>query len=218
MAMEARNRTVKDWFSWINDGFIMLPRFQRFEAWSHSQVEGILENILREPALPVGALLTLEIGDRPPFHARPIVGAPKPSGKTGHHLLDGQQRLTALWRSLNDDYEDVTFFVAISDAERSDIDVDNPEVRSERRYVKRGERYPKWCDDPVQVWERNLIPVAVLTPGKVPAHLSKTIFTATGRSTMRSRRTAIVSPVSRFLSCLCRSEPIEQPPSTSSSR
>ncbi|AHD08233.1 hypothetical protein PhaeoP75_00438 [Phaeobacter gallaeciensis] len=31
--MEARNRTIEDWFAWIRDGHVVLPRFQRFEAW-----------------------------------------------------------------------------------------------------------------------------------------------------------------------------------------
>ena len=106
--MEARNRTIEDWFAWIRDGAVMLPRFQRFEAWGFAQVEGILENIVRRPALPVGALLILEVGDEPPFHARPISGAPTPQTRPAYHLLDGQQRLTALWRSLTDDYEEVT--------------------------------------------------------------------------------------------------------------
>ena len=93
--IKARNRTIEDWFAWIRDGHVVLPCFQRFEAWGWWQVEGILENILRRPPLPVGALLTLEVGDEIPFHARPISGAAEPRGRPGYHLLDGQQRLTA---------------------------------------------------------------------------------------------------------------------------
>ncbi|MCP1169016.1 DUF262 domain-containing protein [Limimaricola litoreus] len=155
--MEARNRTIEDWFAWIRDGHIVLPRFQRFEAWGWWQVEGILENILRKPALPVGALLTLEVGEEAPFHARPISGAPEPEGRPGYHLLDGQQRLTALWRSLNGFYHDFTYMVGADGGEE-------PEVDAVRRYDSRGRRYPVWCDDPSETWRRGKIPAQLLAP------------------------------------------------------
>lgn len=155
--MEARNRTIEDWFAWIRDGHVVLPRFQRFEAWGWWQVEGVLENILRKPALPVGALLVLEVGDEAPFHARPISGAPESGGNPGYHLLDGQQRLTALWRSLTGNYQDFTYFV---EADGSD----EPNVEAVRRYTKNDLQYPRWCESPVEVWERRLLPVSLLAP------------------------------------------------------
>ena len=100
--MEARNRKIEEWFQWIADGAVVLPRFQRYEAWGYGQVESLLESVVRRPSLPVGALLMLEVGDEPPFIARPIVGAPE-TGKASYHLLDGQQRMTALWRIITDD-------------------------------------------------------------------------------------------------------------------
>ena len=157
--MEARNRTIEDWFSWVREGRIVLPRFQRFEAWGYGQVEGILENIVRRPSLPVGALLILEVGDAQPFVSRPIVGAPEPTVKPSYHLLDGQQRLTALWRSLTGNYENVTLFVE-ADEEHT------PDVWSVRRYYRADVRYPVWCDKPKEVWGRGLIPVTLLVPGE----------------------------------------------------
>ena len=157
--MEARNKTIEEWFGWVRDGLVVLPRFQRYEAWGYPQVEGVLENILRRPALPVGALLTLEVGETPPFHARPISGAQETDNKAHYHLLDGQQRLTALWRSLTDDYEDMTFYV--------DADGGNePDVSAVRRYFKGDDRYPRWCESPASVWKRKLIPVALLAPNE----------------------------------------------------
>jgi hypothetical protein len=61
--LEARNKSIEDWFALIKQGQLMLPRFQRHEAWRQAQVIGSLENILRDPPLPIGALLTLEVGD-----------------------------------------------------------------------------------------------------------------------------------------------------------
>ncbi len=166
--MEARNRTIEEWFAWISDGSVALPRFQRYEAWGWSQVESLLESVLRRPSLPVGALLMLEVGDEPPFKARSIVGAPD-GGKATYHLLDGQQRMTALWRSLSDDYDDVAYFVAVAKSGTPET----PDVVSIRRYRKGETLYPVWCDDAEQVAARDLIPVCLLRPGQATANRSK---------------------------------------------
>jgi len=60
--MKAHTKNVEGWMSMINQGQPALPRFQRHEAWKPDQIEGLLENILRVPSLPIGALLTLEVG------------------------------------------------------------------------------------------------------------------------------------------------------------
>jgi hypothetical protein len=171
--MEARNKKIEDWFSLIKQGQIVLPRFQRHEAWRQSQIIGLLENILRDPPLPIGALLTLEVGDQELFHSRPIVGAPEPQSKPSMHLLDGQQRMTALWRSLNGDYENLDIFISLdpkpSGEEEAEIDtdedVDAPSVEAVKRWDRKGVMQPVWCDNPVEVLQRGQIPVTILCPG-----------------------------------------------------
>lgn len=158
--MEARSKTIEAWFSMIGQGQVLLPRFQRHEAWRAAQIEGILENILEEPSLPIGALLTLDIGDEEPFHSRPIVGAPPPASgaKPLMHLLDGQQRMTAIWRSLNDDYPDMDVFVRIDGPSEADIEII-------RRWDKKGVKQPVWANDAQATLERGLMPISVLRPG-----------------------------------------------------
>ena len=157
--MEARTKTVEDWFAIVRDGQITLPRFQRYEAWRPNQVEGVLENILRQPSLPIGALLVLEVGDEELFVSRPISGSPEPKSKPQMNLLDGQQRMTALWRALTDNYEDLTVFVSLENEGRPDIEIC-------RRYLsKSGKRMPLWADDPSGTFERNYFPVSLLCPG-----------------------------------------------------
>lgn len=157
--MEARTKTVEDWFAMIREGLLTLPRFQRFEAWRPNQIEGVLENILRDPSLPIGALLLLEVGDKELFHSRPLSGAPSPKGMPQMNLLDGQQRMTALWRSLIDDYDEFTVFVSLKDKER-------PEIEIVKRYIsKHGNRMPLWADLPGDCLERQLFPVSILCPG-----------------------------------------------------
>ena len=125
--MEARGKTIEQWFSMVQQAQILLPRFQRHEAWRPAQIVGLLENILRKPSLPIGALLVLEVGDHELFQSRPIVGAPARAGKPQMHLLDGQQRLTALWRSLCGDYEDLSLFVPLQRKEpEAEFDLELP--------------------------------------------------------------------------------------------
>ena len=171
--MEARSKTIEQWFSMIEQGQMVLPRFQRNEAWKHSQIVGLLENILRKPSLPIGALLILEIGDKEPFISRPIVGAPAPSGKPSMHLLDGQQRMTALWRGLTGHYPDFDIFVSLGPSEVEEDADDNlplpdmPAIERIKRWDRKGVRNPVWADNPAQCFERDLMPAACLRPGRV---------------------------------------------------
>lgn len=160
--MEARTKTIEDWFAMVRQGSLALPRFQRHEAWKPAQIEGVLENVLRKPSLPIGALLTLEVGDKELFHSRPIVGAPSTQGTPKMHLLDGQQRMTALWRSLTDKYvedEDkkLTVFISL-------LDDKVPDVEIVKRWDRKGILQPVWADDPIQVFGKNLIPASILSP------------------------------------------------------
>ena len=159
--MEARSRTIEAWFAMIDAAQVLLPRFQRHEAWRAAQIEGVLENVLQTPSLPIGALLTLDVGDVEPFHSRPIVGAPLPlpSSRPQMHLLDGQQRMTALWRSLTGNYQDMTVFVRIEEND------DAPDVEMVRRWDRKGIRQPVWADDPQATLARGLLPIALLRPG-----------------------------------------------------
>lgn len=164
--MEARDRSVETWFNRVRSGQLRLPRFQRFEAWDYENVSAIIDSILR--GLPIGSTLVLEIGEREPFVTRALAGAPRPVDRCTEHLLDGQQRLTALWRSLHDLYEDMTFFVQIKEPE-PDEDGSMPSriTRVKRWLNKDGRRLPAWADDPVQVYSRGLAPISLLQPSDI---------------------------------------------------
>lgn len=169
--MKAENRNLTDWFNEIESGRLRLPRFQRFEEWDQNRIADVVQTVLR--GLPIGALLILNVGDKEKFISRPLVGAPKPRERCIEHLLDGQQRLTALWRALHDNYDDRTYlfkFIAKGDPEAEGLEDLSGEtvavVHGIRRYENRGTRYPIWVDDPAQVWERNYIPVRLLRPGE----------------------------------------------------
>ncbi len=162
--MEAQNRLLPNWFDRIRSGQLRLPRFQRYEAWGPNEVASILEAMLR--GLPAGAALILQVGDKEIFKSRTMAGAPEPAERVNEHLLDGQQRLTALWRSLNDSYDDRTYFVYFGEDE--DTKERRILVHAQARWFKEdGRRFPVWADDPSEIHAREYIPLSLLRPGDV---------------------------------------------------
>lgn len=162
MTINAQNRLLPDWFTRIRTRQTVLPRFQRFEAWSHSNVAQLLNTILQ--GLPVGALLTLEIGNEEPFISRPIVGAPDQGERITEHLLDGQQRLTGLWRALHNNYEDRTYFVFLKPDEETGMPYFADSIG---RWKKDGDKSfrPFWANSPADQWRRRMIPLDLFAPG-----------------------------------------------------
>lgn len=159
--MHAHDRFLPDWFNRIRSRQLTLPRFQRFIAWGHGEISGLLTTVLR--GLPSGAALILEVGDEEKFVSRTMADAPESGGKVTEQLLDGQQRLTALWRSLNDKYLDRTYLVGFEE-DPHDSAKQLPVVHGLARWEKNGARYPLWIDSPQECWDRRLIPLSLLRP------------------------------------------------------
>ncbi|PTQ88005.1 DUF262 domain-containing protein [Nitrosomonas ureae] len=161
MSIEARNRLLPDWFTRIRTRQTVLPRFQRFEAWDHSRVTQMFNTILQD--LPVGAGLILEIGDEEPFISRTLKGAPEKGERVTEHLLDGQQRLTALWRGLHNNYDDRTFFLNLLTDEETALPF---YVDSIARWWKDDDKEfrPFWANNPKEQWNRRMIPLHLIEP------------------------------------------------------
>lgn len=190
MGMEARNRALPDWFARVRTGQLALPRFQRHESWSHTEVVTLLDSVIR--GRPVGAALVLQIGDKEPFVSRPMAGAPPGSERTTEHLLDGQQRLTALWKALNDLYEDRTYFALLKlEAE------DAPLANSVGRWMNKDRRFPLWADDPKEQLMRGFVPMRLLNPSVTPEEVGNWCDLATDN--LGESRTAerLVGPLQR---------------------
>lgn len=159
--MHAHDRFLPEWFNRIRSRQITLPRFQRFVAWGHGEVSGLLTTVLR--GLPSGATLILEVGDEEKFKSRTMVDAPESGEKVTEQLLDGQQRLTALWRSLHDKYQDRSYLIGFED-DPGDNSVKLPYVYGQARWSKNGSLYPIWVNDPRECWNRGFIPITLLRP------------------------------------------------------
>ena len=159
--MQAHDRRLPEWFDRIRTRQITLPGFQRFTAWGHSQVGDLLTTVLR--GLPAGASLILEVGETEKFKSRTMVDAPETGARVTEQLLDGQQRLTALWRSLHAMYPDRTYLIGFTP------DEDNPKTKlpvvvGQARWHKNKSLYPMWVDNPRECWQREMIPFRLLRP------------------------------------------------------
>lgn len=163
---KAENREISEWFEAINRGAIKLPRFQRSaDAWARDKICSLVETVVQ--GLPSGITLILNVGDNEKFPSRYLKTAPE-SGRVSEHLLDGQQRLTALWRVFHNNYDDKTFFVYIHrfDDYSKDGEADDRTVWYQSRYCnKKGDKRPQWCNKPSEVFKRGYIPTDILVPG-----------------------------------------------------
>ena len=90
----------------IKGGRIALPRFQRKFVWKDETISDLILAIIKEK--PIGALLSISYHkDRQIFRPLAIRGADhyfnekKYEEHGGRMILDGQQRLTAIWCALN---------------------------------------------------------------------------------------------------------------------
>jgi hypothetical protein len=159
---EALNRPIDDWLHRIRTGQLRLPSFQRGIAWDGNRTASMLNTIVHD--LPLGITLILDVGDVEKFHSRPLESAPDTATRPSEHLLDGQQRLTALWRALKDN-SDITYFVRVPELDEDpNNDDEGIAVEAQKRWMVRGTRFPLWADKPEESRRRGLVPVRLLDP------------------------------------------------------
>lgn len=161
--MKAENASVKDFLSDIRRGRTRLPRFQRDEVWQPQIIEDFLAAII-SGSKPTGVLLFLKVDeDGPQFKTRRIKGADQENEACEKQLLDGQQRLTAIFRALADNYEDRTYYV------RFELDAggeyrllgSNENNKLVESYSRRS-RASGWIGDPKEEYKKRLIPMKLL--------------------------------------------------------
>lgn len=174
MSVEARDRKIENWYTKIRFGEIKLPRFQRHEAWDKGRICSLLTTIIHD--LPLGITLVLEV-DKEPFISRYLATAEvegPPFPKVTEQLLDGQQRLTAVWRALHNNYSDVKYFIYVKEYDEVWADDFLEEetretgavVIHQNRWIQRksGRLMPLWAEDPADNLKRGCIPTELLRP------------------------------------------------------
>ncbi|MEU1895571.1 GmrSD restriction endonuclease domain-containing protein [Streptomyces pristinaespiralis] len=100
MAVERTNRDVRTLIGQIAAGEIKLPEIQRGYVWKASQVARLIESLYR--GYPAGSLLFWKTGHVAETREAAIGSPQALASVIPLYLLDGQQRLTSLFRVLTD--------------------------------------------------------------------------------------------------------------------
>lgn len=98
MSFDTTKTSLKDLLGHIETGKIQLPDFQRDYVWNEDDVRSLLASIAK--GFPVGALLTLDRGGSVEFKPRGIEGTSVEGIEPETLLLDGQQRMTSLFKTV----------------------------------------------------------------------------------------------------------------------
>lgn len=174
-SIKATDRELAEWFVKIKAGEIKLPRFQRYEAWDRKRIASLLTVAVNN--LPLGITLVLNVGDTPKFIDRYLETAPETNGRITEHLLDGQQRLTAFWRMMYNNYNWETYFVYVPEFDNVNDSLNFDEITGycQTRWLNNGRLFPLWTDKPDECYKRGLIPSNLLKPGDIQVEIDKWI-------------------------------------------
>ncbi|MCY3545118.1 MAG: DUF262 domain-containing protein [Chloroflexi bacterium] len=126
MNPDYESKTVLEWMHEMYEGKLALTDFQRSHVWSNSLSAKFLTAILQ--AQPTGTILLVEAGKR--LGRREIAGNNIADiTKCENLILDGQQRLTSIWRALIEN-EKGRFFVQTNDLKGEKIEIEKVAHRS----------------------------------------------------------------------------------------
>ena len=109
--------TVEELLNGIETGSIALADFQRDFDWSGAAVRSLVATILM--GWPAGSLLAVA-GDHPDLQVRGFEGGPEPKPPLRMIILDGQQRLTALFSVTSSGFRGLG--ISVDALETGDID------------------------------------------------------------------------------------------------
>lgn len=154
--MEAHNRQLAEWLERTISGTLMLPRFQRKQAWNHQNVERFIWAMLQ--GRPLGVFLVLHVDpDDPPFATKRISEHQRESRCT-EHLLDGQQRLTALLSAFLDSHETHSFYLEL---DSQSVEAFKP---CDVKAISKTGKYKSIIGDPSKEYANRWIPIHLLNP------------------------------------------------------
>lgn len=91
----------------VQDGKMQLPEFQRSWTWDDNRIRGIIASLSQ--GYPMGAIMRLQYGNpNICFKYRPFEGVGQLNAMPDYLVLDGQQRLTSIYRSVFSDEPVIT--------------------------------------------------------------------------------------------------------------
>ena len=98
IAPTSNDTNVSELLADVGSGKIQLPDFQRGWTWDDDRIRGILASLTQ--GYPMGAIMNLQYGSESVrFKYRTIEGVTAQNVTPEYLVLDGQQRLTSMWRA-----------------------------------------------------------------------------------------------------------------------
>ena len=98
IASKSLDTELSELMSDVASGKAQLPEFQRSWTWDDGRIRGILASLSQ--GYPMGAIMRLEYGNEEvKFKYRPVEGVKNVTEKPDYLILDGQQRLTSIYRT-----------------------------------------------------------------------------------------------------------------------
>lgn len=167
-------RKVSDWLDMIKSGKVSLPRFQRGIVWNDNTIAEFIFALLKKR--PVGVLLVLEYDvdkGNVPFDPHELKDAPEIDPTVCQEMiLDGQQRLTALWRTITDSFitsqtkeQPRRFFIEVVDDNEDTYLVKNVIC------IPDSKKYSRIIQNPKEAFNKDLVPVNLLVEDNYPNKL-----------------------------------------------
>ena len=153
---EYRDRAVNEWLTMAEEGQIALPTFQRSYVWSDNEIIERYVNAVVENR-PTGIFLVIQNdqGAQPLFPSRTVKDIGADLRNVTELLLDGQQRLTSLWKAFNGSAS-VSYYVRVADITQRELTICR--IESESRVSPRG----RALLTPEFAYRENLIPLEIL--------------------------------------------------------
>jgi len=116
LAVDAKQIRLEELLDSVEEGSAVLPAFQRDFDWSDSDVVSLLATLLSD--WPAGSILLMSGGPKF-FEVRKFEDGPDLSDNVRYVVLDGQQRLTALFHAIRG-RGDVAFILRAKELAESD--------------------------------------------------------------------------------------------------
>lgn len=172
--MQYDSPTLSNVLKNVHEGLVQLPDFQRGWTWDDERIVSLLATVIMN--YPMGVVMTLETGANSAirFKARTLEGAPEDrAGKERALLLDGQQRITSLYRVLKSgkpvDTKDTRnnktqrwYFIDIERALSPEADIEDAilSVRADKLVARVGDKAID-LNEPSAQYEHGLFPLRI---------------------------------------------------------
>lgn len=152
---EYKSRHIHQWLDMADSGALALPDFQRSYVWNPARTAQYLMAVMENR--PTGTFLVLQSAREPQFGSRRFNGMPAHAGQAKELVLDGQQRLTSLWKALGGETEPRhRFYLQVRDLATLDLKVANVTFCSPKTGLG------KKLEDPGFAFSKNCVPIDIL--------------------------------------------------------